>query len=140
VIGGEDGPELTVRNAGQLATLPTFFGAITGVETLPGDTPAVALTVESPFIDRLADEASPTTLAITDAALLAGDLLAAHAAPGVTVESMIAAPAPQTVRFDKPIPIFVTYVTAWANRDGSVHFRHDPHGRDARVAQLLQLD
>ena len=40
----------------------------------------------------------------------------------------------------KPLPLFVTFVTAWANRDGSVHFRRDTHGRDAKIAELLQLD
>ena len=48
------------------------------------------LTVASPFIDEIGAEASDKTLAITDAPLLAGDLLASHAAPGVTVESLMA--------------------------------------------------
>ena len=140
VLGGETGRDIEVTNAEQLATLPTFFGAITGVRTVPGASPQIVLTVASPFIDQIGGEASDKTLAITDATLLAGDLLAGHAAPGVTVESLMAADTPQTVTFERPIQLYVTYVTAWANRDGSVHFRSDVHGRDARLAKLLELD
>lgn len=37
------------------------------------------------------------------------------------------------------LPIFVTYVTAWATRDGSIHFRNDVIGRDEKLANLLGL-
>jgi len=129
---------VTVTNAAELGELPTFFGSIEGVEVLPSG--EVALTVQSPFVDRLGGDAGPRTIALSDAALLAGDLLAARAPEGVTLDALIASGKPATVKFDRPVPLFVTFVTAWANRDGSIHFRSDPHGRDARIAALLQLD
>jgi murein L,D-transpeptidase YcbB/YkuD len=140
VLGGESGRAIEVTNAEQLSSLPTFFGMITGVRTVPGAPARIVLTVSSPSIDQIGTEASDSTLAITDAPLLAGDLLASHAPSGVTVESLLAMDTPQTVTFERPIQLYVTYVTAWANRDGSVHFRSDVHGRDARLAALLQLD
>jgi len=140
VLGGETGRAIEVTNAGQLSRLPTFFGEITGVRTVAGAPPRIVLTVSSPSIDQIGGEASDKTLAMTDAALLAGDLLAIHAPSGETVESLTSADTLQTVAFDRSIPLFVTYVTAWANRDGSVHFRSDAHGRDARLAALLQLN
>ncbi|MBU2193454.1 MAG: peptidoglycan-binding protein [Alphaproteobacteria bacterium] len=140
VLGGEPGRAIEVTNAGQLSSLPTFFGKITGVRTVPGAPARIVLTVISPFIDEIGAGASDRSLAITDAPLLAGDLLASHAPSGVTVESLMAMDTPQTVTFERPIQLYVTYVTAWANRDGSVHFRSDVHGRDARLAALLQLD
>lgn len=138
VHGGKSERFVSVTNADQLDALPTFFGSIDGVEILPSG--EVALTVQSPFIDRLGAEGGQRAVALSDAALLAGDLLAARAPEGVTLESLLASGKPSVVKFDRPVPLFVTFVTAWANRDGSIHFRRDPLGRDAKIAALLQLD
>jgi len=138
VHGGRSERFVSVTNADQLDALPTFFGAIEGVEILPSG--AVALTVQSPFIDRLGGEAGPRAVALSDAALLAADLLASRAPQGVTLEGLLADGKPAMVKFDRPVPLFVTFVTAWANRDGSIHFRSDPLGRDAKIAALLQLE
>ncbi len=140
VHGGKSGRFVAVTNSDQLASLPTFFGSITGVRTVPGASPQIVLVVDSPFIEQMGGDASASTLAITDAALLAGDLLSARAGSDATTDVLLASETPQTVAFDPPVPLFVTYVTAWANRDGSVHFRRDEHGRDARLAKLLELD
>ena len=138
VQGGRSERFVAVTNAAELAALPTFFGAIEGVEILPSG--GVALVVQSPFIDRLGGEGGPRAVAVSDAALLAADLLASRAPEGVKLDGLIAAGKPAVVRFDRPVPLFVTFVTAWANRDGSIHFRRDPLGRDAKIAALLQLD
>jgi len=138
VHGGRSERFVSVTNASELGALPTFFGSIEGVEILPsGD---VALTVQSPFIDRLGGAGGQRAVALSDAATLAGDLFASRAPEGVTLEGLLAAGKPATVKFDRPVPLFVTFVTAWANRDGSIHFRRDPLGRDAKIAALLQLD
>ncbi|MEM8814110.1 MAG: L,D-transpeptidase family protein [Pseudomonadota bacterium] len=34
------------------------------------------------------------------------------------------------VRVKKPVPLYMSYITAWANREGVVHFRDDIYGRD----------
>ncbi len=37
----------------------------------------------------------------------------------------------------EPLPVHVSYLTAWVNKDGSVHFRKDIYGRDAKLAESL---
>jgi murein L,D-transpeptidase YcbB/YkuD len=34
------------------------------------------------------------------------------------------------VRLKKRVPVYFTYVTAWATKDGNVHFRRDVYSRD----------
>lgn len=43
------------------------------------------------------------------------------------------------VTLPNPMPVHLTYLTAWVNKDGSVHFRDDIYGRDARLAKALDL-
>ena len=38
----------------------------------------------------------------------------------------------RVVKLSKPIPVHITYLTAWVNKDGTVHFR-----RDAKLAKAL---
>jgi murein L,D-transpeptidase YcbB/YkuD len=71
---------------------------------------------------------------------VASELVTARALPGVMLDDIIASETPAKIEFPEPLPLFVTFVTAWANRDGSVHFRRDTHGRDAKIAELLQLN
>ncbi|MEP9390258.1 peptidoglycan-binding protein [Mesorhizobium sp. KR9-304] len=140
VHGGRSDRFVAVANAAELGALPTFFGSVTGVEVRPGDVPEIALTVQSPFIDRIGGRGSEREIAITDAVSVASDLIAVRALPGETIDTLLASDTPARIEFGEPLPLFVTFVTAWANGDGSVHFRRDPTGRDAKVAALLQLD
>ncbi len=41
------------------------------------------------------------------------------------------------VKLDKQLPVHVAYLTAWVNKDGSIHFRRDVYGRDAIMAKTL---
>ena len=36
-----------------------------------------------------------------------------------------------------PLPVHVTYLTAWVNKDGSVNFRRDVYNRDKQLAGAL---
>ncbi len=42
------------------------------------------------------------------------------------------------IALSKPIPVHLVYLTAWVNKDGSVHFRDDIYGRDNRLAEGLR--
>ena len=44
------------------------------------------------------------------------------------------------VPLQTPLPVHLTYLTAWVNKDGSVHFREDIYGRDALLAKVLLAD
>ncbi|MGF1611054.1 MAG: murein L,D-transpeptidase [Kiloniellales bacterium] len=55
------------------------------------------------------------------------------------IEAVIASGKRQVVTLKQPMPVHITYLTAWVNKDGSVHFRDDIYGRDKRLADALQL-
>ena len=41
------------------------------------------------------------------------------------------------VTLSEPLPVHLSYLTAWVNKDGSVHFRDDIYGRDRKLADAL---
>jgi len=43
----------------------------------------------------------------------------------------------KTVTIAKPVPVLLAYWTAWVGRDGTLQFRDDVYGRDAKVAHGL---
>ena len=53
------------------------------------------------------------------------------------ISSTISEGRRRVVRLDDPIDVHVTYLTAWVNKDGSVHFRDDIYERDARLVEAL---
>jgi L,D-transpeptidase YcbB len=53
------------------------------------------------------------------------------------IEAAIATGKRMIVPLDQPLPVHLAYLTAWVNKDGSVHFRRDVYGRDAILAAAL---
>jgi murein L,D-transpeptidase YcbB/YkuD len=49
------------------------------------------------------------------------------------IRAVVASGKKTVVSLDKPIPVHVTYLTAWVNKDGTVNFRDDVYGRDERL-------
>lgn len=43
----------------------------------------------------------------------------------------------RVIKLSKPLPVHLTYLTAWVNKDGSVHFRSDVYGRDKVLAKAI---
>ena len=43
----------------------------------------------------------------------------------------------RAVGLPHPINVHLTYLTAWVNKDGSVHYRRDIYGRDKILAKAL---
>jgi murein L,D-transpeptidase YcbB/YkuD len=41
------------------------------------------------------------------------------------------------VTLKEPLPVHIAYLTAWVNKDDTVHFRNDVYGRDAILAEAL---
>jgi L,D-transpeptidase YcbB len=54
-----------------------------------------------------------------------------------TIDAAIATGKRQIVTLDAPLPVHIAYLTAWVNKDGTVHFRRDVYGRDAILAAHL---
>lgn len=44
----------------------------------------------------------------------------------------------QTVILKDPVPVHLLYWTAWAEEDGTIHFRDDIYGRDKRLDEALR--
>ena len=53
------------------------------------------------------------------------------------IEAAISSGARRVVTLDRPVSVHITYLTAWVNKDGSVHFRGDIYGRDRALGEAL---
>jgi murein L,D-transpeptidase YcbB/YkuD len=53
------------------------------------------------------------------------------------IDAAIASGQSQVVTLDRPLPVHITYLTAWTNKDGTVHFRDDVYGRDKILKAAL---
>lgn len=56
------------------------------------------------------------------------------------LDAAIATGEQKVITLRQPIPVHLTYLTAWVNKDGSVHFRDDIYGRDKLLAEALLPD
>lgn len=58
------------------------------------------------------------------------------------IQAAIAQRREQTVRLTEPMWVHILYWTAWADTDGTIHFRNDIYGRDTRLMDIItrQLD
>lgn len=60
--------------------------------------------------------------------------------PGWTPENIgkaMNASKEKWVKLDRPVPVVITYFTAWIDRDGLLNFRDDVYGHDLKMAELL---
>ncbi|MGE3875726.1 MAG: L,D-transpeptidase family protein, partial [Parvibaculaceae bacterium] len=68
---------------------------------------------------------------------LAALLLAGEGWTRERIDATIAAGGQRIITLKTRIPVHVTYLTAWVNKDGAVNFRRDPYNRDAELAAVL---
>lgn len=47
-------------------------------------------------------------------------------------------PSPTTIGLSKKVPVYITYVTCWADENGTLQFRHDVYGLDIVLYDHLQ--
>lgn len=67
---------------------------------------------------------------------LAQALVPADWAP--RVEELIAGNTTKTLRLEHPLTVYLMYMTAWADEDGTIHFRDDLYGHDGRLKAALK--
>lgn len=67
-----------------------------------------------------------------------GALLAAEGWTTERLKSAMGTGRKKVITLKQKVPVHVTYLTAWANRDGSVHFRNDVYGRDEKLVAALR--
>ncbi len=53
------------------------------------------------------------------------------------IDRTIASGKRKIVVLKEPLPVHISYLTAWVNKDGSVHFRGDIYKRDGALARTL---
>src|SRR5262245_33236422 len=53
------------------------------------------------------------------------------------IDAQLATGAQKIVNLKTPIPVHVTYLTAWVNKDGTVNFRRDVYKRDQRLMEAM---
>lgn len=97
------------------------------------DTPAKSL------FSRATRTFSHGCMRVKDPAALA-EIILSHDDPAWTRERVAAQFGRgnnRVVRLKTAVPVHVTYLTAWANKDGSIHFRKDVYDRDTRLAAAL---
>lgn len=68
---------------------------------------------------------------------LAALLLADQGWSRERIDATIAQGGERIVNLKTQIPVHVTYLTAWVNKDGAVNFRRDPYNRDEQLAETL---
>ncbi|RAU21207.1 murein L,D-transpeptidase [Paramagnetospirillum kuznetsovii] len=53
-------------------------------------------------------------------------------------ENIAANPTTRTLMLERTLPVYLLYITAWADEDGGIHFRDDLYGHDRRLAPVLE--
>jgi murein L,D-transpeptidase YcbB/YkuD len=67
---------------------------------------------------------------------LAGELLGPSGSPDA-IRKIVAGGTSERAALAMPMPIYLTYITAFVDADGTVQFRNDLYGRDKRLAAAL---
>ncbi len=131
VLNGKKQADISLAVRGRSQALPTFYGNITGFLIGQGDGFNIRLLIEKQDVELPVDDAAGIFLRRSDLKTL-GILLG-------KVDISVSQPG-DIIRLEQPLEVFVTYLTAWANKDGSINYRPDPFNRDQALAQLLRLE
>ena len=54
------------------------------------------------------------------------------------VDDLIAEANTKTLKLEKPLTVYLMYMTAWADEDGTINFRDDLYGHDGRLKAQLK--
>lgn len=124
VRAGREDRFFAVAPQAGLEKLPTFYARIIAAENAGGGR---RLVLDSAHLAALAGKEGEGQLALRDIDAIAKAVLDENGGTSAAGRTELA----------RPLQVFVTYVTAWANRDGSVEYRPDRLGRDPVLAALL---
>ncbi|MTI00340.1 peptidoglycan-binding protein [Roseibium sp. RKSG952] len=95
------------------------------------DTPAKSL------FNRAQRDFSHGCIRVSDPFALGDVLLASQGYDRAKLESLRDSGQRHVITLDQKIPVHLTYLTAWMNKDGSTHFREDIYGRDEVLQNAL---
>ncbi|WP_417684152.1 L,D-transpeptidase family protein [Roseibium sp.] len=95
------------------------------------DTPSKGL------FDRVQRDFSHGCIRVSDPFALGEVLLADEGYDRARLEQIRDSGERQVVTLKEPVPVHLTYLTAWMNKDGSTHFRRDIYDRDEVLLKAL---
>ena len=110
--------------------VPTQFAQLTGLAAAPGG--GIELQVSGTNIERgfvVSKRSLESNLAGLKRVLSAPD--------GAKLEAVLA--GAEATTFNEPVEFYITYLTAWATRDGRANYRPDVFERDPQIAERLGL-
>ena len=113
--------------------VPTFFGKIKALQFGENGLADIKLVVETSSIGSASN-----SLPVFSVGYLGEEEF--HNAFGDNLSGEIDINQNETIELTEPLELYVTYLTAWANKNGSVHFRPDVFHRDEELAKLLRLN
>lgn len=126
VVNGEKFAEYEVLNAASYRDVPSVFGQVTRIDRI-SNSDKIMLVFRPDF--------SRDTQASDWRIELSGSAEEIQKALGLSDEFV--SEDGKTLSLPQGINAFATYLTAWANKDGSVHFRRDVAHKDDKLFGLL---
>ena len=132
VRGGETEAFLNIIQKPEHENIPAFYGKITGLKPMDDPGATLELIIKPASQNLGADTLPPIHLKV----------LSPHARSsllGSDTQIGLTGRAGEVIALEKPLNLFVTYLTSWANRDGTLHFREDIYDRDPAIAEILAL-
>ena len=69
---------------------------------------------------------------------LADILISAQGWTREKIDEIIASNTKRIIKLTNPVPVHITYLTAWTNKDGSMQFRRDIYERDRILSAALK--
>ncbi len=67
-----------------------------------------------------------------------GELMLGSHWQGRLGENIAANASTRTLKMERTMPVYLVYLTAWADDEGVIHFRDDIYGHDRRLAPVLE--
>jgi murein L,D-transpeptidase YcbB/YkuD len=90
------------------------------------------------LFDRAQRAYSHGCVRVDNPAGLAAVLLAKQGWDPERIASAVDTGVETVVTLDVPIPVHITYITAFMNQAGELHYRHDVYGRDRKLIAALE--
>ena len=75
---------------------------------------------------------------VRDPFALAEKILGFQGVSRAKIDSIVRSAKNTKVSLKQKIPVHIAYLTAWVNKDGSIHYRRDIYGRDKILAAALK--
>ncbi|MEM8878006.1 MAG: L,D-transpeptidase family protein [Pseudomonadota bacterium] len=95
------------------------------------DTPSKAL------FDRDLRVFSSGCIRVEDPMALANLILGREGVGASRVQRVLDSGRETRIDLQNEVPVHITYITSWVNKDGTPHFRRDPYDRDASLSEAL---